>query len=153
MRVPLEYFACGERQDRPELVLVQNSGHVDDDTPISGLDVFYEMDGRKSRYTKEVLDWYREEDARDLGRSELNELVESMTCFNPLEGEFWKSEKSRKKCGNVVHNIVMNEKFVKDSVMNAKIDPKVVMVLSIFKICAWNNLQPSNRHLLDECID
>ena len=33
--MPLEYFACGERQDRPELVLVQNSGQVDDDTPIS----------------------------------------------------------------------------------------------------------------------
>ena len=46
----------------------------------------------------------------------------------------------------------MNEKFVKDSVMNAKIDPKVVMVLSIFKICGWNNLQPSNQHLMEEFI-
>ena len=62
------------------------------DKQIAGLDVFYEMDGRKSRCIKEVLDWNREKDARDLGRSELNEFVESMTCFNPLEVKFWKSE-------------------------------------------------------------
>ena len=42
----------------------------------SSLDAFYEMEGRKSRYNGEVLDWYREEDARDHKRSELNELVE-----------------------------------------------------------------------------
>ena len=48
---------CGERQDRPEPVLVQNSGHVD----ISALNIFFEIDGRKSRYIKEVLDWYRDE--------------------------------------------------------------------------------------------
>ena len=51
----------------------------------------------RDRWTKEssheiIIDWHREEDARDLGRSELNELVESMTCFNPLEVKFWKSE-------------------------------------------------------------
>ena len=40
---------------------------------ISALDAFYEMDGRESRYIKEVLDWYRDEDARDLRRSALNE--------------------------------------------------------------------------------
>ena len=32
------------------------------------LDVFYEMDGWTSRCIKEVLDWYREEDAGDLRR-------------------------------------------------------------------------------------
>ena len=58
MHVSLEYPASGERQDRPQLVLVQNSCHVDDDIHISTLDVFYEMDGRKSRYIKEVLDLY-----------------------------------------------------------------------------------------------
>ena len=46
------------------------------------------MGGRKSRYTKEVLDWCREEDAGDLSRSELNEFVESMTCLNALRGKF-----------------------------------------------------------------
>ena len=49
--VALEYPASGERQDRPGPVLVQKSGHVDDDVQIS------------------ALDWYR----RDLKRSELNE--------------------------------------------------------------------------------
>ena len=43
----------------------------------------------------------------------------------------------------------MNEKFVKDSVMNAKIDPKVVVGLSIFKIGEWNNVQCSNQSLLE----
>ena len=35
-------------------------------THISALDVFYEMDGRKSRYTTEVLDWYQEDDAGEV---------------------------------------------------------------------------------------
>ena len=69
-------------------VLVQKSSHADDDVQISALDAFHEMDGRKSRYTREVLDWYRGEDAGDLKRSELNELVENMTCLNALEGKF-----------------------------------------------------------------
>ena len=42
---------------------------------MSALDPFYEMDGRKSRYIGEVLDWYRGEDAGDLKRIELNELI------------------------------------------------------------------------------
>ena len=33
----------------------------------------------------------------------------------------------------------MNEKIVKNFVMDAKIDPKVVMDLSRFKICGWNS--------------
>ena len=60
------------------------SSHVDDDVQISTLDAFYEMDGRKSRYIRDVLDWYRGEDAGDPKRSELNELVENMTCLNAL---------------------------------------------------------------------
>ena len=32
--------------------------------------------------SKKVLDWYRDEDATDLRRSELNESVECMTCLN-----------------------------------------------------------------------
>ena len=54
--VLLEDPASGETQDRPRSVLVQKSGHVDDDVQISELDVFYEMDGRKSRYIRQVLD-------------------------------------------------------------------------------------------------
>ena len=87
------------------------------------LDAFYEMDGRKSRYIGEVLEWYRGEDAGDLKRSELNEMVENLTCLNALEREIW-------KCGQ---KIVMDEELVQDDVMDAKIDPKVVMDLSIFK--------------------
>ena len=45
--VSLAYFASGKRQDRPEPVLVQNSGHVDDDVQVSALDGLCEMDGRR----------------------------------------------------------------------------------------------------------
>ena len=45
--VALEYPASGETQSRPGSVLVQTSGHVDDDVQISALDAFYQMDGRK----------------------------------------------------------------------------------------------------------
>ena len=58
-----------------EPVLVQKSGHVDEDVQSSALDAFYEMDGRKSRYIREVLEWYRGEDVGDLNRSKLNELL------------------------------------------------------------------------------
>ena len=47
----------------------------------------------------------------------------------------------------------MDETFVKNFVMDAKLDPKVVMDLSIFKIGEWNILQPSNRISLEEFID
>ena len=72
---------CLDKQDRPDPVLVQNSGLVDDDMQLSEFDVCYEMDGRKSSYIEELLDWYREEDARGLRRSELNVSVESTTCL------------------------------------------------------------------------
>ena len=61
--VALEYPASGETRDRQGSVFVQMSGHVDDDVRISALDVLYEMDGRKSRYMGELLEWYRGEDA------------------------------------------------------------------------------------------
>ena len=73
--VTLKYPASGETQSRSGSVLVQTSGHVDDDVQISALDPFYEMDGRKSRYIGEVLEWYRGEDAGDLKRCHLHELV------------------------------------------------------------------------------
>ena len=72
-------------------VLVQKSGHVDDDVQISALDAFYEMDGRKSRYIGDVLDWYRGEGAGDLKRSELHEFLENLTCLNALEVKIWRS--------------------------------------------------------------
>ena len=45
--VALEYPASGETQDRPGSVLVQTSGHVDDEIHISALDAFHEVDGRR----------------------------------------------------------------------------------------------------------
>ena len=66
--------------------LVQKSLHIHDDVQISSLDPFYEMDGRKSRYIGEVLDGYRGEDVGDLKRSELNEVVENLTCLNAFQG-------------------------------------------------------------------
>ena len=75
---------------------MQKSGHVDHDTHISELDVVYEMGGRKNRYIKEVLDWYRQTDARNLRRHELNDLVDNTTALNAHEGESWKSWKIAK---------------------------------------------------------
>ena len=129
---------------------MQKSGRVDDDVQISALDDFYEMDGRKSRYIREKLDWYRGEDAGDVKRNELNELVGNLTCLNALEGKIWKSnqkvvmdekinpeilmdEKSRK--GNqkivmneeLVQNCVMNEELVQNGVVNDKFVKNFVM--------------------------
>ena len=58
MHGTLEYPAIGETQDRPRSVLVQKSGHVDDDVQISAL-------GTKEwlRQRSEV-DWYRGEECR-----------------------------------------------------------------------------------------
>ena len=47
----------------------------------------------------------------------------------------------------------MNEELVKNSVMNANVDPKVVMDLSKFQIAGWIMFQPSNVKLLQEFID
>ena len=80
-------------KSRPGSVLAQKSGHVDDDVQISALDAFYEMDGRKSRYIGEVLKLYRGEDAGDLKRSELNQLVDNLTRLNALHEKIWKSYK------------------------------------------------------------
>ena len=53
----------------------------------------------------------------------------------------------------LVQNVLMDEKMVKNFVMGAKIDPKVVVALSVFKIGGRNILQPSNRKLSEECIN
>ena len=39
---------------------------------------------------------------------------------------------------------------MKNFVVNAKIDPKVVMDMSIFNNGGWNSLQPINHNLLEE---
>ena len=45
------------------------------------------------------------------------------------------------------------KKFVKNFVMDAKIDSKVLMDLSIFNIGGWNSLRPIDQNLLEKCID
>ena len=126
------------------------------------------MDGRKSRYVGEVLDWYRGEDVGDLKRSELDVLVENWTCLNAhgrkifksdlkilMDEKSWNTWKSNQKIvmnEELVQNGVMNEKNVKNFV-NAKIDPKAVMDLSISKIGGWSNLHPINQKFFEEFID
>ena len=89
-----------------------------------------------------------------ISRRALNELVESLTCLNALEGKIRKSDHKVVIVMDeeLVQIGVKNRKFVKN-LMNAIIDPKVVMDLSIFKIGGWNSLQAINQNLLEEFID
>ena len=143
--VALEYLASGETQE-----WLQKFGHVGDDVQISAFDAFYEMDERRSRYIGDVLERHRGEDAGDLKRSELNELVENLTCPNAFEGKIWKSNQNIVMDGELVQNGVMNEELVQNGVVNEKIvkifvtndkiDTKVEMDLSMFEIGGWNSL-------------
>ena len=65
----------------------------------------------------------------------------------------WKSNPNIVMDEELVQNVAWGEKFVKNFVMDAKIDPKVVMDLFMLKIGGRNILQPSNRKLLEESID
>ena len=49
-----------------------------------------------------------------------------LTCLNALEGEIWKSDQKVVMDEAMVLNGAMDGKFVKNFVMSAKIDPKVV---------------------------
>ena len=55
----------------------------------------------RSRYIEELLDWYREEDAGDLRRGELNEVVENMTALKALERTLWKKREKLEKVRKV----------------------------------------------------
>ena len=59
-----------------------------------------------------------------------------MTALNAFEGERWETDKSNEK-------IAMDEQFVKNSVIDVNVDPKVVMDLSIFQIGGWSHFQHS----------
>ena len=100
---------------------MQKSGHVDDDVQVSALDAFYETDGRKSRYIGEVLDGHRGEDAGDLKRSELNDLVENWTYLNALERKVWKSDQKVVMDEKVNQKIVMDEELVQNGVMDEEL--------------------------------
>ena len=115
-------------------VLVQKSGHADEDVQISALDTFNEKDGRKSRYIGEMLVRYRGED----------ELVEKWTCLNVLEKKIcklnpkkilmdeksWKTWKSNQKIvmdEELVQNVVMDEALVRNIVMDEALVRNTVM--------------------------
>ena len=88
----------------------------------------------------------------------MTELVHNMTAPNAVEGKIWNSWNSDKSWNcdknswsSDISNqkIVMDEQFGKNSVMDGKNDPKVVMDLSIFKFGGWHNVQPSHHKLLE----
>ena len=102
-------------------------------------------DGWKSRDIKDVLNWNREQDTRDLRRNDLNELLENMMALSALEEKSWKSDESGTSKKSWIseksnQKIVMNEKFA------------IVMHLPILKFGGWNNLQRSSPKLLDELL-
>ena len=84
-------------------------------------------------------------------------LVENLTCLNALEGNIWKRISNQKIVmdESLVPNGVIDGKFVKNFVMDAKIDPKVEMEVSklvvgtvcnpSIKICWKNLLMRMNR--------
>ena len=76
-----------------------------------------------------VFTWYREEDAGDLRGNPLNETVKNMTALNALEGKSWNGWKIQQSLKSDESNqkIAMDANIVTNSVMDAKIDPKVVM--------------------------
>ena len=153
--VALEYPASGEAQDWLGSVLVQWSGHVDDDVQISRW-------VRSTRWMDERVVtsekcWIAvEEKMLQISREvNYNGLVENLTCLNALEEtdekinlkilmdeKSWKTWKKEPedRVKKLVQNGVMNEIIVKNFVMNAQIDPKVVMDLSKFKIGGWKTV-------------
>ena len=54
------------------------------------------------------------------------------------------------KNNSVMFFFLKKKKNVKNIVMNARIDPNVVMELSVFQIGGWNHFQPSKRNLLED---
>ena len=70
-------------------------------------------------------------------------------------GKFWNSDQKIVMDEELVQNEVMDEevvqngerhgKLVKNFAMDVKIDPKVVMDLSMFKTGGWNRMQNTNQ--------
>ena len=73
---------------------MQSSAHVDDDFKNLRWTSSVRWMDEKTRYIKEVLDWHRDEDSRDLKSSDLNESIEILTCLNAFEV---KSQKTLEK--------------------------------------------------------
>ena len=86
----LEYPASGETHSRSGSVLVQKSGHVDDDEQI--LRWMHSSRWMDERVATSVKCWSGIEGKMpEISReSELSELVENWTCLNALERKIWK---------------------------------------------------------------
>ena len=82
-----------------------------------------------------------------------DEKINPKILMDEKSWKTWESNRSSVMKEELVQNSVMNETFVKNFVMSTKIDPKVVMVLSIFSIGGWNSLHPINQKMLEEFID
>ena len=65
----------------------------------------------------------------------------------------WENLRKSWKCVRSTQNIVMDEEFVKHSVVKAKSDPKVVVVPIPKLVGGRNYLQPSNSNLSEEYMD
>ena len=100
-----------KHKSRQGSVLVQKSGHVDDDVQFSALDA------STGRMDEEVVTsercWSGIEMMPEISRrSELDEWVENWTCLNALERKFWK----------IKPMILMDEKRRKTWKSNQKIE-------------------------------
>ena len=64
-----------------------------------------------------MSEWYRGEDAGDLKRSELNELVEYLTCLNAFEEKIWTSDQKIVMDDRINQKLVMDEELVQNSLI------------------------------------
>ena len=108
---------------------------------------FYDMDERRIRTIKEVLDGYREDDARNFWGDELNELVG------------WEHDSSRlgtlrteNKLESVWFNkkIVMDEQSVKHSVMVVYWSEDCDGSIHVQKVGGWNKFQLCKHKMLED---
>ena len=84
-----------------------------------------------------MFEWYRGEDAGDLERSELNELVENWRHNDPGR----KKRKSEQKVvveEKLVHNVVMDEEVIQKIVMDEELIQKIVMDEKLVKNFVMN---------------
>ena len=65
-----------------------------------------------------MLERYRGEDAGDLKRNDLNELVENLTCVNTFEVKTWKSNQKVVMDDKLHQKIVLDEELVQNGVMD-----------------------------------
>ena len=62
------------------------------------------------------MEWYRG-DAGDLKRSELDELVEHLTCLNAPEGKNWKIDQMIVMDDRTNQKLLMDEELVQNSLI------------------------------------